>query len=319
MTSSTEKEEAVNVVGTLTVEGIVGDNEEQVDGDELTSNNADAPNEEQLEEVKNEEENNEVAGENSSDDFGNFSDASFENEVEEEDDNLVESCLNKIFPKEEISKSSKNVSNNSANTLESLLKGGRPAVIYEQLVQLKTVLHPFVWNKSDMKSTLLHILKIDDKVNSNENIIQQEPLDDKLYTRLIISLVGNTSPSNTTLCDVFKYKYVPHLAHKSLVSEDEAQLEAAIPDIISTDIHTLEAESAASELQRYHDDVCNAIDLLYVQLKILNKRQSDLIRDKATFENVVTNLTSHTQRLHRDEIAYYKKSKKKNKFSWIGR
>lgn len=80
------------------------------------------------------------------------------------------------------------------------------------------------------------------------------------------------------------------------------------------------------ELQKYHDKLCNVIDLIMIKLKGLNKLQNNLTQDKIIFENVVTNLSGHTQRLQRDEIELYNKkfgrkslsNRKIKRFSWAG-
>ena len=67
----------------------------------------------------------------------------------------------------------------------------------------------------------------------------------------------------------------------------------------------------------YHDKLCHMIDSLINELKLLKEKEFKLEKDKHLYENLVMNLTGHTQRLQRNEIALYnkKKEKKLNKFS----
>ncbi|EDO17124.1 hypothetical protein Kpol_1025p45 [Vanderwaltozyma polyspora DSM 70294] len=252
---------------------------------------------------------------NSSDDFGNFSDASIEQDEGPVDGDLINNYLDAIFPSNLYEdKSDPEIE----RKLVELVSDERPAVIYEQLVQLDTVLVPFIWNKSFIKSTLLHILRINDDAVDINPVMEEKPSDDSLFSRILNTINSNIQPTNTIMADQFKFKYIPPLTHRSLIEEEEKEQESNIPRLIAMDVDSLESNSAVSELQQYHDQLCNAIDLLYVKLKVLSKHENDLIRDKTTFENVVTNLTSHAQRLHRDEIANYNK-KKKHRYSWIGR
>ncbi|CCE65298.1 hypothetical protein TPHA_0K01650 [Tetrapisispora phaffii CBS 4417] len=267
----------------------------------------------------------------SSDDFGNFSDASFENEDDLEENtqsdanvNELKELINKNFDKifdEEIK--CEDIANEQAtrsHEIQELILSERPSVIYEQLVQLDTVLHPFVWSKSSIKAAVFHILRIELTHDLDSLETDQEPLSDVLFAKILGSLGSELPPTEKVLHDYFKYKYVPRITHRSLQSANELELYEKIPSLINTDVNSLESESAVSSLQEYHDLVCNAIDLLYVKYKVLTKRESDLNRDKAMFENVVSNLTGHTQRLQRNEIANYNKQKKKqHRFSWISR
>lgn len=239
-----------------------------------------------------------------SDEFGNFSDASFENEDEEQD---VMKYLDQLLPDSECSEDS----SKKNSYLEQLILDERPHVIYEQVIQLRTTLRPFVWKNSRMKSNLWHILRIPDEEPKKKKSSDQEPLDDSLFTQLRSLIMDANIHTNFVLREHFKTTYNSPLTPASLQAIQRQTEEKEIPKLLTTRLESVE------KLQDYHDKLCHAIDVLFVELQQLNKRQSDLEKDKTTFENVVTNLTGHTQRLYRDEIAIYnRRHKRKNKFSW---
>lgn len=235
-----------------------------------------------------------------SDDFGNFSDASFEEQDE------VERYLEQLLPKDTCEPLSQRNGREKLGLVE-LLKDERPRVVYEQLVQLRPVLQPLNWNKSHLKSDLWHILRLPEQEPAARVPVPERPLDDSLYKKLRASLEDKSTETNTVLRDQFRFDYSVPLAPGSLQFEDEDD----IPGLLT------QSEENVNDLQKYHDQLCHAVDVLFGKLKQLQEQQELLISDKTTFENVVTNLTGHTQRLYRDEVALYnKKLKKRNKFSW---
>ncbi|CAR29489.1 hypothetical protein ZYGR_0AD01710 [Zygosaccharomyces rouxii] len=260
--------------------------------------------------------------ESDSDDFGSFSDASIEQEEEhiaeevsqelDDDSNNVEKYLDQILPLDDsIPKEPlPNVE------LDTLIQDERPRIIYEQLVLLRTVLRPFIWDKSHIKSNLWHILRIPERTIPNKQELGREPLNDSLFIALLNMLDDNKSRSQTALRDQLGINYSPPLAPIFLQEEVEKQEEKEIPGLLAISPDEVE------NLQGYHDKLCQSIDLLLIKLQESRAEQIDLVKDKTTFENVVTNLTGHTQRLYRDEVAFYNKhknkNKRKNRFSWVG-
>ncbi|CAI4054865.1 hypothetical protein N7582_000187 [Saccharomyces uvarum] len=265
------------------------------------------------------------AGSDTSDDFGNFSDASVENDLYNHDsavtissEAVVGGCLDEILPDGDYSGLETEAVKSDRYELLRLIADERPHVIYEQLVQLDFVLQPFVWNKSHIRKNLLHILRISDN-NGSENADrkkQEEPLNDELFKR-ISDIVEKNEQTATGLFlrDNFKIDYTPPMTLKSIQVEEEHEQEQHIPQLLAADFTGMDGES----LRQYHDTLCQSIDFLVSKSKLMKKKQQDLLNDKTTFENVVTNLTGHTQRLQRDEIALYnKKRSKKKRFSWVG-
>ncbi|CAI4258876.1 AKH_1a_G0001880.mRNA.1.CDS.1 [Saccharomyces cerevisiae] len=260
----------------------------------------------------------------SSDDFGNFSDASVENDLYNQNSTLttssesvVDNCLNKILPKGEFDLEEETIKNDCFK-LSKLIEDERPHVIYEQLVQLDPVLQPFIWNKSHIRRNLLHILRLSDN-NGSEGVgtkREEEPLNDELFKRICDAVEKNEqTATGLFLRDNFKIDYTPPMTLKSLQKEEEREQEQHIPQLLMADFTSMDEES----LRQYHDTLCKSIDFLVSKSRSLKKQQRDLLKDKTTFENVVTNLTGHTQRLQRDEIALYnKKRNKKKRFSWVG-
>lgn len=247
-----------------------------------------------------------VSSEEEEDDFGDFEEVKDEKTV-------VQECIEELIPSMELKPEREDCE------LEDLFVEERSRIIYEQLVELRTVLHPFTWRKSHMRDHLLHVLRLDEH-NATEVNADDELIDDSLYLRISSLLPRLTaeqaSASSLILRDQFKYSYAPPLTHHSIQLEEVEYQEKQIPQLLMVRPESLDKK----ELEEYHDHVCNAIDALIATLKQLELRQSNLTTDKTTFENVVTNLTGHTQRLQRDEIALYNKQRNRRKrFSWIGR
>lgn len=258
--------------------------------------------------------------ETDSDDFGSFSDASIEQEEERpsgetpqdpgDDIAGVDKYLDQILP---LNDSIPKESPPNAD-LDKLIEDERPRVIYEQLALLRTVLRPFIWDKSHIKANLWHILRIPERTKPNKPEVGREPLNDSLFIALLKMLDDDKIPSQTLLRDQLGIIYSPPLAPVFLHNEVEEQKEKEIPELLAT------SPGEVGNLQEYHDRLCQSIDLLLTKLQESRDEQSDLIKDKTTFENVVTNLIGHTQRLYRDEVAFYNKhkNKRKNRFSWVG-
>ena len=124
-------------------------------------------------------------GSDTSDDFGNFSDASVENDlyttVTRSSEAVIDGCLDKILPDGNFSSLEMGTVKSNCCELSRLIEDERPHVIYEQLVQLDPVLQPFIWNKSHIRRNLLHILRLSDN-NGSEGVgtkREEEPLNDE--------------------------------------------------------------------------------------------------------------------------------------------
>ncbi|GCE99844.1 hypothetical protein ZYGM_002782 [Zygosaccharomyces mellis] len=268
----------------------------------------------------NDDDNTQQNQESDSDDFGSFSDASLEQEEERPSEEIpqgsaddsanVEKYLDQVLP---INDSTLGDSLPTVE-LEKLIEDERPRVIYEQLVLLRTVLRPFVWDKSHIKSNLWHILRIPERIKSNKQEVEREPLNDGLFVALLNMLNDDKIHSQTVLRDQLGLIYPVPLAPVFLQKEFEKEREKDIPELLAI------SPGEVENLQEYHDKLCQTIDLLLLRLQDAHAEQLNLIKDKTTFENVVTNLTGHTQRLYRDEVAFYNKHKnrRKNRFSWVG-
>lgn len=251
-----------------------------------------------------------------SDDFGSFSDASVEQEdlVQDQKNNLdnVGKYLDQVLPMDGCLP--RESLREDEEDLNKLIQDERPKVIYEQLVLLRTVLRPFIWDKSRIKSNLWHILRIPERTKPVQQEVGREPLNDSLFIALCKMLNDKTIPSQTVLRDQMGIAYSPPLTPVFLQEEYEKEKEKEIPGLLAIQ------PDEVVDLREYHDKVCQSIDLLLERLQELHIKQADLVKDKTTFENVVTNLTGHTQRLYRDEVALYNKhkNKRKNRFSWVG-
>ena len=179
----------------------------------------------------------------SSDDFGNFSDASVENDLYNQDSKLqissesvVDNCLNKLLANGEFN-SEKEAISNDCFKLSKLIEDERPHVIYEQLVQLDPVLHPFIWSKSHIRRNLLHILRFSDNDDLEEasKKKEEEPLNDELFKRICDIVEKNEQTTmGLFLRDNFKIDYTPPMTLKSLQREEEREQEQHIPCLLYT-------------------------------------------------------------------------------------
>lgn len=298
---------------------------------------------------------NKVIIESSDDEFGNFSDASFEEDLDSHsninDNNsnnnnkdikdttyFIDECF-PLFDTNQIER--KNVTDFNKDNLSNLLSDERCNIIYQQLLNNEIMSDPIIWNRSHIRSTMLQILGIKDVTkkpsSENDDYNKKVILDDSLFLK-ICQLIDNSSNSSgqddkigkdgrvsMTLRDHFKIKYSPIVKQKpkALIDKettDDILLNEIIPNLLKFNIHdeTKDDDADGNEkLVEYHDKLCNMIDKLVLQLKSIKQEQNELMKDKITFENVVTNLSGHTQRLQRDEIALYNKKmkrKRKNKF-----
>ncbi|CCD22486.1 Laa2p NDAI_0A03290 [Naumovozyma dairenensis CBS 421] len=331
-----QAENAANVIGTSKVI-------------ESESNSIDAPASERIQE---ETRSNSNAAESSDDDddFGNFSDASFEEDsmpiekntiTTSETDNktsmsttldnsaLFSTILDDLFP-DETSKATLAINDQldmDSIKLSNLLENERPHVIYQQLVDLDTILQPIIWKKTHLRSELFHLLGISDEaemLKKNQAREEIKPLNDTLYNS-IMNVINSKNPnakgtSSLMLKDFFKLNYTPSLRHASLEKEEREEMEHRIPELINRKTMNISNETDIIGLQEYHDELCNSIDTIVEKLKSLKQEQKSLVNDKTTYENVITNLSGHTQRLQRDEIELYNRRKQKKKlFSWVAR
>lgn len=203
----------------------------------------------------------------------------------------------------------------SGSKLTQLLNDERTQIIYRQLVQWEPAPPVIRWRTSSMRKSLLHMLNIKEQEHSKDDGIDTSSLNDTLFKALSRELMlheKGSLVSETMLRDRFGISYIPPMTPNALVKEEQQHIEKEIPLLITKDLDN------AVNLQEIHDKICHAIDVLFAKLAHLQEIQDDLTKDKNTFESVVTNLTGHTQRLYRDEVAFYNKIRsKKKRFSWV--
>jgi len=271
------------------------------------------------------------------DDFGNFSDASFESEdtTTQSTEKLVGCALDELFGHEPTHYKTGTVNSGDPDKiLAGLLADERPNVIYHQLVDSDNRDIPaFIWNRSNLRSTLLHILRLKDPqtllesstgstMNDTEKNLSLVTMDDSLYLKAMALVQDTENPVNDNtllLKERFGIGYIPQLTQPSLTADFNRELKEKIPSLLNKSIDG----NTTDDMDGYHDTICNAIDLLIVELRSLYEKQLQLENDKQTYERVITNLSGHTQRLQRDEIAMFNKKKTQYKrwhrFSWGGK
>lgn len=193
------------------------------------------------------------------------------------------------------------------------------------------------YNKKDIldDSLFVKICQLIDSNASSSNSCNITNNNNNNNTEKEINQLNNSDINNDTvpmtLRDHFKIKYNPIVMQqpKALIDQKTTDdiLNEIVPTLLNFSLNDTENDDGKVEnssgnidniidekLIEYHDNLCNMIDKLVLQLKLIKQEQIELIKDKITFENVVTNLSGHTQRLQRDEIALYnKKMKKKRK------
>lgn len=194
-----------------------------------------------------------------------------------------------------------------SHVLAELVEEERPRVVYEHLVLWDTHLQPFAWRRSHLRALLLKTLQIEEP---HEEPVGVRALDDSLF----VKIMGNLS-ENEKIIDAGSITASLGLlpVAKDVKSEPRPcnELTALKLDILD-----------ANELESIHDELLCVIDRVYHDLREQLALQNELEADKTTFEDVVTNLVGHTQRLRRDEIAAYNKkhgrsSKHGRKFRWV--
>ena len=273
----------------------------------------------------------------SEDDFGNFSDASFE-PVEEvvaapsgESTPSVQEALaaqaELVFGPEDDTTPAETA---HTSDLADLLREERPNVVYHALVDSdKRDIPPFLWQHSNLRATVLKVLRLD-PASREQSPGQPTPLpennstatqrDDQLFQKAW-ALASDTdiavAPGAQILRDHFGIQYLPPLVQPSLAEATQRESLARIPELLQRSASLEDEQDSA-----LHDELCNVIDLVVAELRGLAETQARLETDKKTFERVITNLSGHTQRLQRDEIAQFNKKKSRHgrwhRFSWAG-
>ncbi|SCU92737.1 LAME_0F01266g1_1 [Lachancea meyersii CBS 8951] len=198
---------------------------------------------------------------------------------------------------------------NEEHTLKELLEDERPKVVYEQLVILEPHLQPFQWRHSKLRSELLHTLQIEDIIETPKVV---KILDRSLYESLSVHLETPEGQNNEHLiAQLLGSKLQPP-------QETHQQTPIAVSDLRSKELDSLND----SDLSVVHDQLIDAILTTCRNLREKDALRAQLIADKNTFEDLVTNLIGHTQRLRRDEIAQFNKKNRKSskysrKFKWV--
>ncbi|CAR23369.1 Laa2p [Lachancea thermotolerans CBS 6340] len=193
---------------------------------------------------------------------------------------------------------------NQPHSLDELIKGERPRVVYEHLVLLETQLRPFSWRNSKLRSLLLQTLQIADEPELPK---AHKPLDSFLYSQLEPRLGEEGLDYAAFLSRVCGDKFSAN--NKSPVQKIES-LEAK-------DLEQLDTEA----LRRTHDELLDAVLAVCQEIGGTAAVRSELEADKSMYEGLVTNLVGHTQRLRRDEIADFNKKHRRGskygKFKWV--
>ncbi|SCV00593.1 LANO_0F07646g1_1 [Lachancea nothofagi CBS 11611] len=196
---------------------------------------------------------------------------------------------------------------NKKHDLSELIRDERPRVVYEQLVVLDPHLRPFQWRHSRLRSELLHTLQIEDVPETPK---VTKVLDNALY-KCLEPFLGNPESGNVSgIQSILGDKL---LAPERLPTPKPTALELKIKDIDSLN---------EQELSETHDQLIDALLAVCGTIHEIREVRAQLDADKEMFEDLVTNLVGHTQRIRRDEIAKYNKKNKRSlkygkKFKWV--
>ncbi|SCU84602.1 LAFA_0D10880g1_1 [Lachancea sp. 'fantastica'] len=240
-------------------------------------------------------------------DFGDFEGVAVENTEISSPIVSLEDQLNLVFgPHQTISYS------DEKHDLNELICEERPKVIYEQLVALEPHLRPFQWRHSKLRSKLLHTLQIED-IPETPKVVKK--LDPSLYERLASLLEDNQAKDDTAIiADLLGAKLSVSVADDI----HDSTTQPTIAELRSIDIDSLDTHS----LNNAHNQLIDAILTVCQEIRENDINRERLIEEKGTFEDLLTNLIGHTQRLHRDEIAEFNRKKKSGskygrKFKWV--
>ncbi|CEP60493.1 Laa2p LALA0_S01e12156g [Lachancea lanzarotensis] len=196
------------------------------------------------------------------------------------------------------------------HSLEELIVEERPKVIYEQLIALEPHVRPFQWRHSNLRSKLLHTLRIDD-IPETPKVVRT--LDSSLYESLAVLLEEPQAGNDDSIAELLGAKL------KVSVPDDIPEhASLTVAELRSIDLESLNAAS----LYNTHNQLIDAILTVCRDIRENEIVRERLIEEKGTFEDLLTNLIGHTQRLHRDEIAEFNRKKKKGfkygkKFKWV--
>ncbi|CDO95361.1 unnamed protein product [Kluyveromyces dobzhanskii CBS 2104] len=174
---------------------------------------------------------------------------------------------------------------------QDLLKNEKTKKVYDGLFPNGEPLPPVQWRKEPLKRIIMHSVDLkepeDDIEEHKEYIIQ-----DLLYLKL----------------EEQQQQSLDQLGYKKLNPEE-------VPDADLSQLLSYQDFDSIPEceLPVIHDQFLDAIETVLQELEGLKTEEQELLKDKATYEELITNLVGHTQRIRRDEIADFQK-KHKNKF-----
>ncbi|KAH3901710.1 uncharacterized protein SCODWIG_03183 [Saccharomycodes ludwigii] len=181
----------------------------------------------------------------------------------------------------------------------------RSTIIYQQLVCLPFQVHPFNWNQSHLRILLLQILKIKDHT-LNAAAAAADKNDDNLSAINKSNAACYDEQPNIVNSDKLD-KLRDHTLFDKLMQKIPTTLKNADGDVNPTTISSGICQELDIPTDIFHEYIEKLVSL---QIK-----QANLLDIKSTYEQVITNLVGHTQRIRREEIEKYNKKKNSNNSS----
>ncbi|OEJ83985.1 Uncharacterized protein AWRI3579_g2601 [Hanseniaspora osmophila] len=242
------------------------------------------------------------------DDFGNFSDASIDEDLnvntsqfetprlkntncDEQINSIIELMFNDTNNPEFTHEAEVLESQQSNHCDINSLLSPRSRIIYEQLVCLPIQEEPpLLWSNSYMRVLLYNILNIKDHDKIKHEELNTSPSK--------ISTLETNTPINSTMFNQITELLNIKIQHH--VPETE-KFEEPVPKFNINEMKT--------ELLQEIRNLSNNKELLELSSELIDIKLThmELLKDKQTYEQVINNLVGHTQRLRRNEIAKYNK------------
>lgn len=202
-------------------------------------------------------------------------------------------CMRKILAAKE-----RGIEIRDKNVLfQDLLKNEKTRKVYDALFPNGKPLPPVQWRREPLQKLLRQTLNIDEPQEEEVEEKEEYVIQDLLYLKLE---------------EDRDQKSLEQLGYKKLNAEGVP--DADLSQLLSyQDFQTI----PGNELPVIHDQLIDAIETVLLDLESLQNEEQELLKDKATYEELITNLVGHTQRIRREEIAEYQrkhKSKSKKKF-----
>ncbi|BAP71157.1 uncharacterized protein YBL010C [Kluyveromyces marxianus] len=172
---------------------------------------------------------------------------------------------------------------------QDLLKNEKTKKIYDSLFPDGQPLPPSQWRKEPLQRLIRQTLGMEEPHDEEEE--EEYVIQDLLYLKL----------------EEDEHNTLESLGYERL-NEDKEK----VPSVDISELLAMQEFSSVplEKLTVVHDQLIDAIEKVQNEINTLKAEERELLKDKETYEELITNLVGHTQRIRREEIAEYKKKHK---------